>query len=177
MRLSAISFNNRGRFFAAREPSGSNPGRPAENAADHTNQPGARGGNRARVGKNRRIGVGRRGVVNRNGIEKRHPEREMLFRAPDAGRADADWPDVWDLIKVASGTPGMSVGALAAEFIQAPSVAVAFIAILKRKPARVKMGAPRTMIVNDAVKGKLGTVLLVQFRKRSVARKLEDDAK
>src|SRR5580704_2677333 len=77
---------------------------------------------------NRGIGVRWRVVVYGRAIENRYLKCHALFGAAHARRANADRPDVGHLVELPDRATGVSVGPFAAQLVQTPSLAVAFIA-------------------------------------------------
>src|SRR5271157_4321239 len=90
---------------------------------------------------NRRVSVRRSGEVNGNGFEGPHRPNHAFLGATHAGDSGANRPTIGNFIEMARGTGGVSDGPLAAHFVEAPALAVAFVAECSDKPARVKVRA------------------------------------
>jgi hypothetical protein len=101
--------------------------------------------------------------VNGDGFEGTHFPDHAFSVQPTQGIPSSDRPTIGNLVEVARGAGGVCDRALAAHFVEAPALAVAFVAERSGEPARVKVGAPRAIFVNHALVGKLRTANLVEF--------------
>src|SRR5664279_49437 len=120
-------------------------------------------------GVDSRVGVGWRKFVNGGSFENRHLKSDALFGAAHARCANADRPDVGHFVELADRTTSVSVRALASEFVETPAVTVSVVAKLLGKASGIKVGAPRTLLVNYAVISELGAQVGIQFRRRAGA--------
>src|SRR5271169_91959 len=113
---------------------------------------------------NGRVGIGGSRQMNRDGFERTHSPNHALFRAAHTRSPDADRPHPRNLIEMAGGAGGVSDRSLAAELVEAPALAVPFVAERGRKPASIKVRPPRAILVDHALVGELRTVELIQLR-------------
>src|SRR6266576_382363 len=95
-------------------------------------------------------------------FESSHLPDDTFFRAAHAGCAHPDRPYAGSLVEVPAGTGGVRYWTLAAQFVETPSFAMAFVAEGCRKAARVEMRTARTVFMNDPVIGELGAAVFVQ---------------
>ena len=102
--------------------------------------------------------------MNGNRLERTHFPNHVFLGASHAGNSGADRPAVGNLIEMARGTGGMSNRPLAAQFVEAPALAVAFVAECGGKPASVKVRAARAIFVNHTLVSELRAANIVQFR-------------
>src|SRR5208337_3279189 len=151
-------------LLAAGETLRVDPSNAAERPCHRAHQCGRAYRSSADSAVNWRVSIGRSGQMNGDGFESSHSPKDAFFGATLAGSSDADGPAIGNFVEMAGGTRGMCDGPLAAHFVQAPALAMAFVAEGGGKAAGVKMGATRAIFVNDALVGELGTIYLVQLR-------------
>src|ERR1039458_3505107 len=112
--------------------------------------------------ENRRVSIGRSRQVNGDSFEGRHFPKHAFFGAAHAGNSRPDRPAVGNFIEMARGARGMSERSFAAKLVEAPALAMAFVAEPSRKPAGVEVCPPRAVFVNHALVGELRAANLVQ---------------
>lgn len=99
--------------------------------------------------------------MNLNHVEHGHAKGNCLLGAANAGCADADRPDVGDVVEMPRRTSSVRVRAFASHFIQTPTFTVPGVAVLLNKLARVEVRSARTLIVDVAVERELWAPLFV----------------
>src|SRR5579864_1448063 len=123
------------------------------------------------------IGFGRSCQMDWHGFERSHLPHHAFFGAAEAGNARPDRPYSWNFVEVPVRAGGMRHWALAAELVKAPALAVTFIAKGGGKAARVEVGAPGAVLMNNAVVGELWPVVLIEFRETSHRHVLKNHCK
>ena len=102
--------------------------------------------------------------MDRYGFKCPHLPHHAFFGATHARRADPDRPHARNFIEVPRRTGRVSYRSLAAEFVQAISLAMSFVAERRGESSCIKVSAPRAAFVDDAVVGEFRTAELIQFR-------------
>src|SRR5208282_6652186 len=102
--------------------------------------------------------------MNGNGFKCTHLPDHRLFCATQAGSSDSDGPHAWNLVEMARRASGMGDRTFAAELVQAPALAMPFVAERSRKAARVEVRAPGAIFVDHAIVGEPGAAELIQLR-------------
>src|ERR1022692_2611091 len=141
----------RAHLLTALEPLRVDIGSAAECASHSANQSSASHRSAADRVETWRISIGRSRQMNLNGLKGPHLPDHIFFGATHAGNARADRPAIRNFIEVPSGAGGMSNRTLAAHLIKAPALAMAFVAKRHGKAPRVKVCAPRTVLMNHAL--------------------------
>ena len=113
---------------------------------------------RARSAVDRRICVRRRCQMNRNRLERTHLPHDSFFCAAHAGNSGSDWPYAGNLVEMPRCASGVRHRPLAAQFVEAPALAMSFIAECKRESSCIEVRAPRAILVDHSVVGEFRTV-------------------
>lgn len=99
--------------------------------------------------------------MDRNRLERSHLPYHALFCAAQAGNSGSDRPHSRNFVEVSSCASGMSDRAFAAELIQAPALAMAFVAERCGESPGIEVSPARAVFVDDAVIGELRATELV----------------
>lgn len=99
-----------------------------------------------------------------NGFKGAHFPDDIFFRAAEARHAGPDGPDTWDFVEMTCRARCMSDRAFAAEFVQAPTFAVALITEGPGEAPGVKVGATGAVFMDDSVVGELWSSEFVEHR-------------
>src|SRR5208282_2124091 len=162
--LAIDTYSRHAGLGAALETLRCHPGSAADCSGHRTHQCGRAYFDSSGGAVNGRVGIGWSRQMNRDGFERTHSPHHALFRAAHTRRTDADRPHPGNLIEMTRGAGGVSDRPLAAELVEAPALAVSFIAERGRKPAGIKVRSPRTIFVDHALIGERRAVELVQLR-------------
>src|SRR5271166_5890295 len=166
--MHAVGCNSRyPRFSAALKALRGYPRRSAHRARYRAHQRGGADFDLTRRAEDRRIRVRRRRQMDGHRLKCSHLPDHALFRATRARYSGPDRPHARNLIEVPGRASGVRHRPLAAEFVQAVSLAMAFVAKRGGEPASVKVSAARAVLMNHAVVGKARTAELIQFGQSS----------
>ena len=92
-------------------------------------------------------------------------ETDTFFGAADTRVTGSYRPGTRaDVPEQDSGTVGIGFGSFAAEFVQTPAFAMTFIAKLNSKSSGIEMRAAFTVLMNQTVIGKLGSIFFIELR-------------
>src|ERR1700688_2958164 len=142
--VGAVGCNARdSRFHAAVETLRCNPRGSSDCTCDGADQGCRADFELARGTEDWRICFGRRRQMDWDGFKCSHLPHHALFGATQARRADPDGPHAGNFIEVPSGAGGVSDRSLAAEFVQAISLAMSFVAERRGESSCIKVSAPR----------------------------------
>jgi hypothetical protein len=107
-------------------------------------------------------------------LEHGHAKGDVFLGTTNAWGADANRPNVRNLIEVASGAASVGVGTLASHFVEAPALPVPLVTKLLDETTRVKMRTPGAVIMDLPVIRKLRASLFVKFRQLPRSGKLQN---
>src|ERR1700758_1617341 len=102
--------------------------------------------------------------MNRHSFEGSHFPDDVLLCAAEARHPRSDGPDSGDFIEVASRTGSVRHWPFAAQFVQAPALAVAFVAERCREAPGIEVGATRAVLMNHSIVSELRTSEFVERR-------------
>src|SRR5579864_2017992 len=152
------------RFGAALKALRRDPCRTAYGSGNRTNQRCCTDLQSSSRAVNRRISFGRSSKMDGDGFERSHFPNDVFFCATEAGDADPDRPNTWDLVEVARSTRGVGHWTLATEFVEAPAFAMAVVAEGRGEASGIEVRAARAVLVDHSVIAELRTVEFIHLR-------------